>query len=74
MLEDVGPDILAFTGYQLTHLQKIWSNSSLERPNKEIRGRTHLAGIVSNRPAARRLVRAVLVELRWTRKFGQVAK
>ena len=60
--ELVGMDVLAFTTFPVPHWRQIWSNSRLERLNKEIGKRTDVEWSFSNQPVARRLVGAVLAE------------
>jgi hypothetical protein len=62
MLREADADLLAFTGFPVSHWKKIWSTNPLERLNKEIKRRTDVVGVSPNPASLLRLAGAVLVE------------
>lgn len=62
MMADAKTDVLAFTAFPKAHWQKIWSNNSIERLNKEIKRRADVVEIFPNPAAFLRLATAMVIE------------
>jgi putative transposase len=61
MLRETEDDLLAFTGFPVSHW-RIWSTNPLERLNEDIKRPTDVVGVFPNPEALLRLAGAVLVE------------
>jgi putative transposase len=72
LLDEAGPEILAFTGFPKEHWRQLWSNNSLERLNKEIRRRTDVLGIFPDRASIVRLVGVWGEETQFSWRLGPV--
>ncbi len=62
LLDEAEDDVLAYMTFPREHRAKIHSTNPIERLNGEIKRRTHVVGIFSNKAAITSLVSAILLE------------
>jgi transposase-like protein len=62
LMDEAEEDVLSYAAFPQEHWQKIWSNNSLERVNKEVKRRTNVVGIFPTEGSVIRLVGSVLSE------------
>lgn len=61
LMDEAEEDVLSYAAFPAEHWQKVWSNNPLERLNKEVKRRSEVVGIPTERSVIR-LVGAILSE------------
>lgn len=62
LMDTAEADVLAYLSFPREHWRQIWSNTPIERLNREIKRRSDVVGIFPNQAAALRLIGAILAE------------
>ncbi len=68
---DAQADLTAFATLPREHWQKVWSNTPIERLNREIKRRADVVQIFPDRQSANRLIGAVLLEQHEEWQYGE---